>query len=177
MGEGVAVIDLEVVAPNGVHEPLIERCLRIVGRSPEYFSAGEIEQMRRGLAETDDLYTASVGGEVAGFAAVRRRSEQVAEVLWLAVDLEHRGRGIGSMLLGKVIADLHSTGAEVLEVKILAEEAGYPPYKATRRFYEKLGFIHLETIDPYPGWEPGNPCAIYVKVLRAEQETGERART
>jgi hypothetical protein len=23
----------------------------------------------------------------------------------------------------------------------------------------------LEIIDPFPGWDPGNPCAIYVKAL------------
>jgi len=49
--------------------------------------------------------------------------------------------------------------------KTLAPDVEYAPYEATRRFYEKKGFIHLETIDPYPGWDPGNPCAIYVRVL------------
>jgi hypothetical protein len=26
---------------------------------------------------------------------------------------------------------------------------------------------HIDTIDPLPGWEPGNPAAIYVAALRA----------
>lgn len=40
-----------------------------------------------------------------------------------------------------------------------------PRYARTRKFYEQRGFHLLEEIDPYPGWDPGNPCAIYVKVL------------
>jgi hypothetical protein len=40
------------------------------------------------------------------------------------------------------------------------------PYEATRAFWERNGFIHVDTIDPLPGWEPGNPAAIYVAALR-----------
>jgi hypothetical protein len=29
------------------------------------------------------------------------------------------------------------------------------------------GFVHIDTIDPLPGWPPGNPAAIYVVALRA----------
>lgn len=53
----------------------------------------------------------------------------------------------------------------LLEVKTLADRAGYGPYIRTRRFYAWAGFVHLDTIDPFPGWDPGNPCAILVKVL------------
>jgi hypothetical protein len=40
------------------------------------------------------------------------------------------------------------------------------PYEATRAFWERNGFVHVDTIDPLPGWEPGNPAAIYVAALR-----------
>jgi hypothetical protein len=40
------------------------------------------------------------------------------------------------------------------------------PYGATRAFWERNDFIHVDTIDPLPGWEPGNPAAIYVAALR-----------
>jgi hypothetical protein len=30
----------------------------------------------------------------------------------------------------------------------------------------EIGFIHIDTIDPLPGWSPGNPAAIYVVALR-----------
>jgi hypothetical protein len=33
------------------------------------------------------------------------------------------------------------------------------PYEATRAFWERRGFVQVATIDPLPGWQPGNPAA------------------
>jgi len=38
---------------------------------------------------------------------------------------------------------------------------------ATRGFEAHRGFVPVDTIDPLPGWSPGNPAAIYVAALRA----------
>jgi hypothetical protein len=51
-------------------------------------------------------------------------------------------------------------------VKTLDSSAGYAPYEATRAFYEHNGFVHVDTIDPLPGWPPGNPAAIYAAAIR-----------
>jgi len=48
----------------------------------------------------------------------------------------------------------------------LDRSSGYRPYEATRAFWERNGFVHVDTIDPLPGWEPGNPAAIYVAAIR-----------
>ena len=50
-------------------------------------------------------------------------------------------------------------------VHTLADTVEYEPYEKTRAFYIAVGFMHLETIDPYPNVAPGNPIAIYIKVL------------
>jgi hypothetical protein len=42
----------------------------------------------------------------------------------------------------------------------------FTPDVATRAFYERNGFVHVDTIDPLPGWPPGNPAAIYVAAFR-----------
>jgi hypothetical protein len=39
------------------------------------------------------------------------------------------------------------------------------PYDATRAFWLARGFIQLGTIDPLPGWPPGNPAAILAVAL------------
>lgn len=62
-----------------------------------------------------------------------------------------------------IVYDLKAEGIRFLEVKTLASDIDYAPYELTRRFYESRCFVHLETIDPFPEWEPGNPCAIYIK--------------
>jgi GNAT superfamily N-acetyltransferase len=77
-----------------------------------------------------------------------------------------RGRGHGTTLLGHVLDHLAASGISVVEAKTLDSSSGYRPYEATRAFWERNGFIHVDTIDPLPGWEPGNPAAIYVAALR-----------
>ena len=56
-------------------------------------------------------------------------------------------------------------GIVMVEVKTLDASGGYEPYVATRAFWERRGFIQIDCIDPLPGWEPGNPSAIYAKSL------------
>jgi hypothetical protein len=68
-------------------------------------------------------------------------------------------------LINYVAADLKPKGTRLLEVKTLSPQADYQPYQATRRFYDENGFLLIDIIDPYPGWEPGNPCALYAKIL------------
>ena len=55
----------------------------------------------------------------------------------------------------------------LLEHASLDRSADYPPYEATRAFWEHKGFVQIDTIDPLPGWPPGNPAAIYVAALRS----------
>ena len=55
----------------------------------------------------------------------------------------------------------------LVEVKTLDVSAGYEPYVSTRAFWERRGFRQIDCIDPLPGWQPGNPSAIYVAALVA----------
>ncbi|HEX3189682.1 MAG TPA: hypothetical protein VHS30_07820, partial [Streptosporangiaceae bacterium] len=68
--------------------------------------------------------------------------------------------GYGTRLLGRVLEHLGADGISVMEAKTLDRSSGYRPYEATRAFWERNGFVHVDTIDPLPGWEPGNPAAI-----------------
>ena len=95
-----------------------------------------------------------------------RKSSGGAEILWIAVDAARRGRGYGTRLLGRVLDHLGADGISVVEAKTLDRSSGYRPYEATRGFWERNGFVHVDTIDPLPGWEPGNPAAIYVAAIR-----------
>ena len=145
-------------------EQHIDACLAIAKELHQYFSEKGIAIMGKDL-QAHLLYVAKDSNEVAGFVTIQRKNNHVAEISWMAVKLEHQRQGIGSALVNRVANDLRSQGIRVLEVKTLSADVEYTPYEKTRRFYEKMGFMHLETIDPYPGWEPGSPCTIYVKVL------------
>ena len=149
------------------HEEHVEACLTIARELGQYFTEEAVATMNNDI-RSYPTYVAVNFDKVQGFATIQCRNDYAAEILWMAVNPENKRRGIGSALVDRIIDDLRHQGIRLLEVKTLSGDVDYPPYEATRRFYEKMGFIHLETIDPYPGWEPGNPCAIYVKALSAE---------
>ena len=131
-----------------------------------HFNDIAMEQMPVDLRE-HDLYVAEDGdGEVAGFLTVLRRNPDVGDVSWMGVRNDLHRQGIGSVLMERAAEDLAADGASILMVHTLADTVEYEPYEATRAFYRSVGFKHLETIDPFPGMAPGNPIAIYVRILR-----------
>jgi GNAT superfamily N-acetyltransferase len=143
----------------------------VVVAQPDYFTGEVAGQVERDCAR-HDAWVLTDSDEVAGFAVTQRKSAGGAEILWMAVAPGRRGRGNGTMLLSHVLDELASAGVRLVEVKTLDRSAGYPPYEATRAFWERQGFIQLDTIDPLPGWEPGNPAAIYVAALRDRDDPG-----
>lgn len=132
---------------------------------PEYFSDDVPSQVERDAA-SHDAWVLADAGTVAGFAVVERKSTIAAEITWMAVDAGRRGQGLGTRLLGDVLARLGADGIALVEVKTLDRSASYSPYEATRAFWEGSGFVQIDTIDPLPGWQSGNPAAIYVAALR-----------
>jgi len=137
----------------------------IIEGLPDYFTEDVPEKVQHD-AERHDAWVLTDSGAVAGIAVAARKSESGAEILWIAIDASLRGRGYGSRLLGHVLGCLATAGISVVEAKTLDGSSGYEPYVATRAFWERNGFVHIDTIDPLPGWQPGNPAAIYVAALR-----------
>ncbi len=163
---------MEWVVTNG-NQTDVPRCLAIAKSLPGYFNQTGLESMGRDLSSS---VLAGVGARllvakvfststIAGFLCLRKKDQLVAEILWMAVEGSLAGRGIGTLMLDTVSQELSSRGIRLLTVKTLAPSVNYAPYERTRRLYEKNGFLLCEVIDPYPGWDPGNPCAIYVKPL------------
>ena len=142
----------------------IEACLSIAKELSQYFPEKAIAAMSQDLQE-HRLYIAVDSDEVIGFVAIQLKSSQVAEISWMAVKAKRQHQGVGSQLIDHIADDLKGQEIRLLQVKTLASNVDYAPYELTRQFYEKRGFVHLETIDPFPEWEPGNPGAIYVKVV------------
>lgn len=141
-------------------------CQAIVRGLPEYFTDDVADTVAHDLeAHGGWVVEGRDGADLVGFAIVERRSRRAAEVLWAAVRSERRNGGVGSSLLQRVLADLAADGVAVVEAKTLDAASGYEPYIATRAFWERHGFVQVDTIDPLPGWETGNPSAIYICAL------------
>lgn len=138
-------------------------CAAIVLGLPEYFTDDVGEKIA--TSRTHPAWVVTNSGGLAGFVIVDRRSVRAAEILWMAVAAELRGSGVGTLLLDHVLGDLVKDGLQLVEVKTLDASTGYEPYLATRTFWERRGFVQVDTLDPLPGWQPGNPAAIYVAAL------------
>jgi ribosomal protein S18 acetylase RimI-like enzyme len=157
-------MDEKQVHTRGAGPRDFKRCIAIVEGLPDSFTPTGVEELRHDL-RIDNVRVAEGHSGVIGFVVCRRKTASIIEITWLAVDRDSRGNGAGSALINEALDEARRDGARLIEVKTLAASAESEEYAATRRFYEKRGFEQLETIDPYPGWDPGNPCAIYVRVL------------
>ena len=142
----------------------LDACLGVVAGLPDFFTPDVAGQVATDLGQHRGWVIANAG-RVVGFAVVAARGRRGAEILWAAVDGSRRGQGLGTRLLDRVLDDLAADGVRVVLAKTLDGSAGYPPYQATRAFWEGRGFVQVDTIDPLPGWQPGNPSAIYVAAL------------
>lgn len=139
--------------------------IAIIRGLPDYFTDDVPAKAARDAAR-HEAWVLTDDETVVGIAVAARKSPGGAEVLWLAVAAARRGRGHGTRLLGHVLDHLAADGISVVEAKTLDRSSGYRPYEATRAFWERNGFVHVDTIDPLPDWAPGNPAAIYVAALR-----------
>ncbi|KPN31562.1 ribosomal-protein-alanine acetyltransferase [Halolamina pelagica] len=149
---------------TGAH---VDDCHTLARGLDRGFNEAGLDAMAETLPEQTQ-YLAFDGGELLGFASIDEHGPTVAELAWLAVRPAAQGAGVGSRLLDGVADRLAADGVELLTVKTLAATADSEHYARVRSFYEAAGFRHVETIDPYPEWEPGNPCAIYVKPLAVD---------
>jgi GNAT superfamily N-acetyltransferase len=138
----------------------------IIRGLPDYFTDDVPAKAERD-ATSHEAWVVTDAGTVAGLRHSRQKVTRRGGNLWIAVDAARRGRGHGTTLLGYALGYLAAAGISVVEVKTLDRSSGYSPYESTRAFWERNGFIHIDTIDPLPGWQPGNPAAIYVIALRA----------
>jgi GNAT superfamily N-acetyltransferase len=139
-------------------------CAAIVAGLSDFFTDDVPDKVRSDLRDHGGWVIDDAGG-IAGFAIVARRGARAAEILWIAVAADRRGAGLGTRLVNSVLDELSADGVQIVEVKTLDPSADYPPYEATRAFWLARGFIQLDTIDPLPGWPPGNPAAILAVAL------------
>lgn len=86
------------------------------------------------------------------------------EIAWMAVAASQHGRGIGTQLLERLLAELRARGIDAVEVSTVAESAGYAPYEATRAFYHARGFMDVQ-VDPDYYW-PGGDRLVLRQTLR-----------
>jgi ribosomal protein S18 acetylase RimI-like enzyme len=132
---------------------------------PGYFTASTHDEVRRDVPMSP-AWVVEDDGVVIGFVLAPRRFRRAAEITFAAVVPNRRHRGVGTALIEHALDALSAEGVLMVVVKTLDASADYEPYVATRAFWERCGFVQVDCIDPLPGWQPGNPSAIYAHALR-----------
>jgi GNAT superfamily N-acetyltransferase len=139
-----------------------ETCIGIAASLPDHFSGQGLEQMAADLRDHGS-FVVLLDKRPIGFLCYSIGDEP--EILWMGVSLDLQRQGVGRALIDYLMSYLRESGIDNLTVRTLAPTEGDESYRGTRRFYEDLGFVHVETIDQYPGWGSGNPCAVYTIAL------------
>ncbi len=143
-----------------------DACDAIIASLPYHFGQ---EVGRTACAEAvrrDDGLVAVANDAVVGFLTVERHFSEAAEITWMAVQAEHRRRGIGHLLIEHLAAELEREARRLLLLfTVSPSDSGPEPdggYQSTRAFYTKNGFVLARD---FPGmWETDTP-ALFIRVL------------
>lgn len=127
----------------------------------EHFNEAGLKSIEKD-GHTGRRFGAYLADKLVGFIIYKEINPEAVELAWMGVSTELHGKGIGTKLVEESLREIGKS-YKVCEVKTLSDTEEYEPYEKTRRFYKKLGFVPLETINPYPGWS--DPCQIFVRFL------------
>lgn len=141
-----------------------EDCLQIARELDGYFDETGVESMTAELPD-QTTFVGIEDDEVVGFSTIEEHSRRVPKLAWIAVGDDRQREGIGTRLLDDGYEDRVASGVRLPAVKTPAETDDDERYDRTRALHESEEFLHADTIDPYPQWDPGNPCAIFAKPL------------
>jgi len=105
------------------------------------------------------FHIALEGGEIIGFAETIKLDDHTAELDRLIVFPPWRGRGVGTSLLHKALADMKKQGVKMVTVNVGRDEV------RARRFYEKNGFEGTEERTVEAPWGREIALVIYRRRL------------
>ena len=140
-----------------------EITLKIMHSLPAWFSPPE-DIDRKSITHREYPFIAAYDGlETIGFVALKIHNPFTADVYSIGVMEQYHRQGIGRCLIEAAERYCIDNGYLFLTVKTLDSSVGYEPYKRTRAFYQKMGFIPLEVFTTF--WNEENPCLFMAKWL------------
>lgn len=151
-------MEIEIKKTNEFEKALeIARCL------PDFFTQQGLDIIKNEMPK-HSVWGAYDDGKLVGCVSYKKLNDFSLDMTWLFVAPDFQGKNIGTQL---VLQSLEEEGRnyKVCQVKTLAETVEDEGYARTRKFYQKVGFVPIQIVDPYPGWGEENPCQIMVKFL------------
>lgn len=118
------------------------------------------------------VYAAYLESTPVGFLELKLKRPHVAEVLAMGVICGYQHLGMGRQLMEHAFHYCEQNDIDVLEVKTADYSDPDVKYIATRKFYEKMGFVALDTIEKY--WADGTPVLIMVRKFDTSEKMIEQ---
>ena len=140
-----------------------KKALEIAKNLPDYFTQQGLDMIENEMPK-HSVWGAYDGDNLVGCVSYKKLNEFSIDMTWLFVAPEFHGKNIGTTLVTQSLLK-EGRDVKVCQVKTLAETVEDEGYARTRKFYQKVGFVPIQIVDPYPGWGPENPCQIMVKFL------------
>jgi N-acetylglutamate synthase-like GNAT family acetyltransferase len=139
-------------------------CDTIIASLPDWFGLDEGIRECAHAVRTQPGLVGERDGRVLGFLTIERPSDRAAEISWLAVHRDARGRRIGTALVEHLVSDLRAEATvRLLVVKTLSDrEDPGPEYAATRAFYLARGFLPAAELDLFG---PENPIQLMARPI------------
>jgi ribosomal protein S18 acetylase RimI-like enzyme len=102
-------------------------------------------------------------GGCVGFISTKIHYGYTGDIYVFGVLPEYHNNGIGKKLFDSAEEYFINNACKYIIVKTLSEKAEYEPYERTRKFYLRVGFEPLITLQEI--WDEENPCLIMIKKL------------
>lgn len=138
-----------------------EACDAIIESLPDFFGIPEANAECARAVRTQPGAVARLGGEVVGFLTWETQGSN-AEITWMAVRADERGRGHGRAMVAALVEMLRGEGIRELAVKTLSERHPDRGYAGTRAFYTAMGFTPARELDV---WGPESPAVLMSRKL------------
>lgn len=151
---------IRVVDRHHDREALAERVLRDL---PDWFGIEEAILGYIAAAGRMPMLAAEADGAAIGFASLERATASAIDVHAIGVLRAWHGHGAGRALIEAAAERAWAEGCRLLTVKTLSSAHPDPFYAATRRFYERCGFVPVAELPEL--WGPDNPCLLMARVL------------
>lgn len=130
----------------------LQDSLQIARNLKEWFTKDAFEKMQKDFVSHTLLVAVHKNG-VIGFLCFSKK-KNYSKILWVGVQKNCQGKGVGTALLKKLIELSKKSKAGSIRVETLTEDDDYKPYILTRAFYYKNGFKKIATKQPEkPGFD------------------------
>ena len=108
---------------------------------------GSAHALDLGALKSPDIqfWSAWEGDQVIGIGALKRLSENHAEIKSMHTQSAHRRKGVGSVMLRHVVSAARQSGY----IRVSLETGSWPYFTAARELYKRYGFVECPPFADY----------------------------